>query len=185
MGVVPDEPANQREPQSSSRTDAHPPMPRDKRGWQVAPAPDGRGMPEQPPSGPPAHRRPGFIWFVLVLLVINWLSLFLIHPSSGQQRVPVQFKPFFLTQVQAGKVKSISSKGDTIEGTLKQKVSYPAHDKNAQADDAVLDAGPDLLEQRAAHRAAERKERQHHAPSRRAKATRCSPSCCSASARRC
>jgi cell division protease FtsH len=107
-------------------------MPRDKRGWQVAPAPDGRGMPEQPPSGPPAHRRPGFIWFVLVLLVINWLSLFLIHPSSSQPRVPVQFKPFFLQQVQAGKVKSISSKGDTIEGTLKQKVSYPAHDKSAK-----------------------------------------------------
>jgi cell division protease FtsH len=106
-------------------------MPRDKRGWQVAPAPDGRGMPEQPPSGPPAHRRPGFIWFVLVLLAINWLSLFLIHPSSSQPRVAVQFKPFFLAQVQAGKVKSISSKGDTIQGTLKQKVRYPAHDKDA------------------------------------------------------
>ncbi len=33
-----------------SRRDAHPPMPRDKRGWHVAPAPDGRGMPEQPPT---------------------------------------------------------------------------------------------------------------------------------------
>ena len=107
-------------------------MPRDKRGWQVAPAPDGRGMPEQPPSGPPAHRRPGFVWFVVVLLVINWLSLFLIHPSSGQQRVAVQFKPFFLTQVQTGNVKAITSKGDTIEGTLKAKVSYPAHEKNAK-----------------------------------------------------
>jgi cell division protease FtsH len=117
--------------QSPSRSDAHPPMPRDKRGWHVAPAPDGRGMPEHPPSGPPAHRRPGFIWFVLVLLVVNWLSLFLIHPNSSQPRVAVQFKPFFIQQVEAGKVKSISSKGDTVEGTLKQKVRYPAHDKNA------------------------------------------------------
>ena len=49
-------------------------MPRDKRGWRVAPAPDGRGMPEQAPRGPPAHRRPGFLWFVLVLVAINWLS---------------------------------------------------------------------------------------------------------------
>jgi cell division protease FtsH len=132
MGVVPDEPAEQPESPGASRTDAHPPMPRDKRGWQVAPAPDGRGMPEQTPSGPPAHRRPGFLWFVLVLVAINWLSLLLFQPSSGQPRITVPFKPFFLTQVQSGKVKSISSKGDTIQGTLKNKVRYPAHDKNAK-----------------------------------------------------
>jgi cell division protease FtsH len=132
MGVVPDEPAEQPESQGASRTDAHPPMPRDKRGWQVAPAPDGRGMPEQTPSGPPAHRRPGFLWFVLVLVAINWLSLLLFQPSSGQPRITVPFKPFFLAQVQSGKVKSISSKGDTIQGTLKNKVRYPAHDKNAK-----------------------------------------------------
>jgi cell division protease FtsH len=106
-------------------------MPRDKRGWQVAPAPDGRGMPEQPPSGPPAHRRPGFLWFVLILLAINWLSILLIHPSTSQPRVSVQFKPFFLDEVQAGKVKSITSKGNTVQGTLKAKVRYPAHDKKA------------------------------------------------------
>jgi cell division protease FtsH len=132
MGVVPDEPAEQPESPGASRTDAHPPMPRDKRGWQVAPAPDGRGMPEQTPSGPPAHRRPGFLWFVLVLVAINWLSLLLFQPSSGQPRITVPFKPFFLAQVQSGKVKSISSKGDTIQGTLKNKVRYPAHDKNAK-----------------------------------------------------
>jgi cell division protease FtsH len=106
-------------------------MPRDKRGWQVAPAPDGRGMPEQAPSGPPAHRRPGFLWFVLVLIAVNWLSLLLFQPSSSQPRITVPFKPFFLAQVQRGQVKSISTKGDAIKGTLKQKVHYPAHDKNA------------------------------------------------------
>ncbi len=106
-------------------------MPRDKRGWQVAPAPDGRGMPEQSPSGPPAHRRPGFLWFVLILVAINWLSLLFFQPTSSQPRIKVPFKPFFLQQVQSGQVKSISSKGDTIEGTLKAKVRYPAHDKKA------------------------------------------------------
>ncbi len=131
MGAVADQQPAESMPPGSSRTDAHPPMPRDKRGWHVAPAPDGRGMPEPPTSGPPAHRRPGFLWFVLILLAINWLSLFLIHPSSGQPRVSVQFKPFFLQQVQEGKVKSIASKGDTIQGTLKAKVRYPARDKHA------------------------------------------------------
>ncbi len=115
----------------ASRTDAHPPMPRDKRGWQVAPAPDGRGMPEQQPSGPPAHRRPGFIWFVVLLLALNWLSLLLIHPSTTEPRITVPFKPFFLEQVESGKVKTITTKGDTVEGTLKAKVHYPAHEKSA------------------------------------------------------
>ena len=116
----------------ASRTDAHPPMPRDKRGWQVAPAPDGRGMPEQQPSGrPPPHRRPGFIWFVVLLIALNWLSLLLIHPTTSEPRITVPFKPFFLAQVQSGKVKTISTKGDTVEGTLTAKVHYPAHDKNA------------------------------------------------------
>jgi len=133
---VPDEPSSeQTRDQSSagaSRADTRPPLPRDKRGWQVAPAPDGRGMPEQTPSRPPAHRRPGFLWFVLILIAVNWLSLLLFQPSSGQPRITVPFKPFFLQEVQSGQVKSISTKGDTIQGTLKAKVRYPAHDKKAK-----------------------------------------------------
>ncbi|MEA2152431.1 MAG: cell division protease FtsH, partial [Solirubrobacteraceae bacterium] len=128
---MPDTPPDDSVPPGSMRADAHPPMPRDKRGWRVAPAPDGRGMPEQAPSGPPAHRRPGFLWFVLVLIAINWLSLLLFQPSSSQPRITVPFKPFFLAQVQNGQVKSITTKGDAVQGTLKKKVHYPAHDKNA------------------------------------------------------
>ncbi|HTZ87060.1 MAG TPA: ATP-dependent zinc metalloprotease FtsH [Solirubrobacteraceae bacterium] len=115
----------------ASRADAHPPMPRDKRGWQVAPAPDGRGMPEQTPSGPPAHRRPSFFVLILVLVAINWIALFLFQPKIGEQRVTVPFNPYFLQQVQGGTVKSISTKGDTIEGTFKSKQRYPASDKKA------------------------------------------------------
>jgi cell division protease FtsH len=107
-------------------------MPRDKRGWHVAPAPDGRGMPEQAPTGPPPHRRPGFLWFVLILVALNWLSLLVFQPSTGQPRITVPFKPFFLQEVQSGQVRSISTKGDTIQGTLKAKVRYPAHDKKAK-----------------------------------------------------
>jgi cell division protease FtsH len=117
--------------QESSRSDAHPPMPRDKRGWQVSPAPDGRGMPEQTPSRPPVHRRPTFLWFVLVLVAINWLTLLLFQPKTGEQRVTVPFNPYFLTQVQGGEVKSISTKGDTIQGTFKAKLRYPPSDEKA------------------------------------------------------
>jgi cell division protease FtsH len=115
----------------SARSDAHPPMPRDRRGWQVSPAPDGRGMPEQPPSGPPPHRTRGFLWFVLFLIALNWLAVLLFTPSTSEQRVTVSFSPFFLEQVHAGHVKSISSKGDTLQGTFSEKLRYPAKDKKA------------------------------------------------------
>ncbi|HWX95836.1 MAG TPA: ATP-dependent zinc metalloprotease FtsH [Solirubrobacteraceae bacterium] len=116
---------------SASQTDTHPPMPRDKRGWHVSPAPDGRGMPEQAPSGPPVHRRQGFLWFVLGLLALNWLSLLFFQPSTSQPRVTIPFNPVFLQDVQAGQVRSISTKGDTVEGTFTTKVRYPPSSKNA------------------------------------------------------
>jgi cell division protease FtsH len=124
---VPPEPPSD----SASQTDTHPPMPRDKRGWHVSPAPDGRGMPEQAPSGPPVHRRQGFLWFVLGLLALNWLSLLFFQPSTSQPRVTIPFNPVFLQDVQAGQVRSISTKGDTVEGTFTTKVRYPPSSKNA------------------------------------------------------
>jgi cell division protease FtsH len=103
------------------------PMPRDKQGWRVAPAPDGRGMPENQ-KPPPPHRWRGFWVFLTVLLALNWLSVLLFQPSA-QPRVDVPFSPYFLQQVQAGNVKSISAKGDTIQGTFATKVRYPPSDQ--------------------------------------------------------
>ena len=103
-------------------------MPRDKRGWRVAPAPDGRGMPEQAPSKPPAHRTRGFLIFVLALFALNWVSVLLTQPG-GQPRVSIPFKPFFLQQLQAGEVSSISTKGNSVQGTFRVKVRYPPGSK--------------------------------------------------------
>jgi cell division protease FtsH len=104
-------------------------MPRDERGWRVAPAPDGRGMPEQHKPRPP-HRLRGFWMFVVGLLVVNWISVLLFQPPA-QPRVSVPFSPYFLSEVQAGAVRSISSTGDTIQGTFGTKVRYPASDTKA------------------------------------------------------
>jgi cell division protease FtsH len=130
MRAVPGEPVEQREsPSGVQRRDAHPPMPRDKRGWQVAPAPDGRGMPEQA-SGPPAHRLPRFWLFVFAVIALNWISVLAFQPA-GQQRVTVPFNPFFLEQLKAGHVRSISSKGDSIQGSFTTKLRYPPGDSKA------------------------------------------------------
>ena len=104
-------------------------MPRDKQGWRVAPAPDGRGTPEQH-KPPPPHRLRGFWIFVIVLLAVNWISVLAFQPS-GQPRVGVPFSPYFLNQVETGQVKSISSKGDTIQGTFTSKQRYPPNDGKA------------------------------------------------------
>jgi hypothetical protein len=104
-------------------------MPRDKRGWHVSPAPGGRVMPEQVPTGPPPHRIRGFWWFVIVLITLNWISVLIFNPSTSEQRVTVPFSSYFLEQVKGGEVSSISSKGDTILGTFKVKLRYPATGK--------------------------------------------------------
>ena len=59
-----------------------------------------------------------------IILAINWLSVLIFQPSS-EPRVKVPFSPYFLNQLDAGKVKSIDSKGDTIKGTFKSKQRYP------------------------------------------------------------
>ena len=106
-------------------------MPRDRQGWRVTPAPDGRGMPDEHKPRPP-HRLRGFWIFVIVLLALNWISV-LAFQTSGQPRVKVPFSPYFLNQLEAGKVKSISSKADTIQGTFKTSVKYPPSDSKATA----------------------------------------------------
>ena len=107
------------------------PMPRDKQGWRVAPAPDGRGMPGEHQPRPP-HRWRGFWIFVLVLFAVNWLSVLLAQPGS-RPRVEVPFSPYFLHQLDAGHVKSITSRSNTIQGTWTLALRYPANDDKATA----------------------------------------------------
>jgi cell division protease FtsH len=106
-----------------------PPLTRDERGWRVAPAPDGRGMPNGSKPAPP-HRQRWFWIFVVAALALNWLSV-LMTQAAGQPRVKIPFSPYFLQEVQAGQVKSISSKADAIQGTFATQVRYPPNDTQA------------------------------------------------------
>jgi cell division protease FtsH len=120
-----------RPPITDPEADPGKPIPRDHRGWRVAPALDGRGMPE-PPGKQAPHKRRGFLWIVVVLLIAN-IGVSLLLKPSGPERVSVPFSPYFVSQVQAGHVASISSTGDTIEGTFKVPLRYPAGDAKATA----------------------------------------------------
>jgi cell division protease FtsH len=104
-------------------------MPRDQRGWRVAPAPDGRGSPD-PLKTPAPHRSRWFLWFALGLLAFNLASVLLLSPG-GQQRVTVPFSPYFLSELQSGRVASIATKGDTVLGTFKSPARYPPADTKA------------------------------------------------------
>ena len=129
MSVVADSNLSPRTPQGGDKAVPPAPMPRDKGGWRVAPAPDGRGMPDQHKPTPP-HRMRAFWLLLLGLLAINWLFVLIGQPAS-QPRVSVPFSPYFLQQLEAGKVKSISSRSGSIQGTFTEKLKYPPGDSKA------------------------------------------------------
>ena len=56
-----------------------------------------------------------------VLLALNlWISSLI---PNGHERIRVPYTPTFIQQVQAGNVKSISSKGSTVQGEFRAKAS--------------------------------------------------------------
>jgi cell division protease FtsH len=76
------------------------------------------------------HRTRGFIWFIVGLLALNWLSVLLFQPS-GQPRVTVPFSPYFVKQVTDNKVASITTKAGAVQGTFTVKLRYPVGDAKA------------------------------------------------------
>ena len=66
----------------------------------------------------------------MALLVVNVAASLLLSPG-GQTRVNVPFSPYFVSEVQAGRIASISSTGDTIQGTFKTAARYPTADAKA------------------------------------------------------
>ena len=80
------------------------------------------------PATPPQTRPPLSRWLRLaifpVLLGLNFLLISVVTPGQAP-RVEVSYT-FFKQQVEAGNVVEISTRADTIQGTFKQAVAYPA-----------------------------------------------------------
>ncbi|HEX6713128.1 MAG TPA: ATP-dependent metallopeptidase FtsH/Yme1/Tma family protein, partial [Thermoleophilaceae bacterium] len=98
----------------------------------VSPPPTERAPAPQPPDGDkkppmvPFSRRVTF--FLVGLLALNLLLSFVTGGPPQRERVPYQ--PFFTQQLNAGNVREITSRGDSIEGALVKPVKYdPPGDK--------------------------------------------------------
>ena len=79
-------------------------------------------------------RSRALLLFFAVLFAVNLLLSFLTGGPPDRPRVPYQ--PFFLEQVEAGNVETITSREDSIEGELKKPVQYdpPGDDEPIEVD---------------------------------------------------
>jgi cell division protease FtsH len=103
------------------RTAPPPPAERNKPGWRVSPAPDGRGKPAgRQPMLPWSGRR--FLLILGVLFLLNWLIVAVFAPAEDRIRVP--YNPTFLAEVRDGNVTEISSRGETVQGEFGEEVEY-------------------------------------------------------------
>jgi cell division protease FtsH len=91
--------------------------------WRV------EGSRQRPNSGgTPPPRRSGLGWFWLVLgvmLIINWAVAGSITSTKAPPRVTIPYSVFH-TEVLNGNVSQVTATGETIQGTLRTNIQYPA-----------------------------------------------------------
>ena len=91
------------------------------------PQPGGRDAPRGPrlPRPTPGRRRFGWGWWVIWivgLLALNYWTAS--RATEAPSRVRVPYSPFFLQQVDAGHVASITTKGTAVQGNFKKAERY-------------------------------------------------------------
>jgi cell division protease FtsH len=92
--------------------------------WRVEGMPDSK---QGRAGGRPDWRR--FLWIMLALLVLNWLLASWL--ASAAARTTVSYT-FFWTQVNANNVQTVTSTGDSIQGTFRHQVAYPPGTASSQ-----------------------------------------------------
>jgi cell division protease FtsH len=95
---------------------------REEQRKDASPPPAPRGS--SPTSPEPPRFRPNRWWilFALAALAVNFY--FGSRATEPAARLRVPYSPFFLSQVSAGNVKEITSKGTAIQGNFTQKQRY-------------------------------------------------------------
>ena len=91
--------------------------------WRMEGAPSGEG------DQPPQRSRAGlFWWWVLAALVVNWIVMSLL--VGPEPRTDVSYT-FFVAQVDADNVQTITATGNAIQGDLRAPVSYSSGGETA------------------------------------------------------
>jgi cell division protease FtsH len=98
----------------------------------------GDGRKGDGPSGGPKGAKPPrtlqlgwrILLFALTLLAINYWAASRVTQAPARVRVP--YSPFFLQQVNAGNVASITVKGTAVQGVFVHAVRYPPTDKTVK-----------------------------------------------------
>src|SRR5579859_3475306 len=94
-------------------------------GWRVTQPPGDRARPTMPPGGQPPRTNGRWVALALLvgLLLLNlWLASVVTAPAS---RVAIPFSPTFLNQINAHNVTSITSTGESVQGTFAHAIAYP------------------------------------------------------------
>jgi len=118
-----DNPGDERRPEA-------PPGRRDP--WRV----EGARDPSGPGQGQPP-RRPPLRWFWILfaaLLLFNWVLASTLTRTSAPPRLTIPYS-LFHQQVQDRNIASITATGDSIEGTLRTAIRYPAGDSGKTSKD--------------------------------------------------
>src|ERR1051326_4482881 len=95
----------------------------------------GKGGPP-PKKNPLMQPRPWWISF-LVVLVLNYLLVQVFLPERPNPRIDVPYT-YFKQQVMADNVVDVTSQGDTIQGTFRNAVTYPADKTQGQQQTSTL-----------------------------------------------
>jgi cell division protease FtsH len=91
-------------------------------GWQPRPGSGGPGTP------PPSKQRffgPGFVIFLIAIVVLELLLSTTLKTGTGVAPVRIPYSPTFLAEVNSGNVSEISTKSTTVQGKFRQAVQYP------------------------------------------------------------
>ena len=112
-----------------------PPRPSDRPADRVDQPPPWKVEGGPPAAGTPSPTKPNWgkvlrrtWWLILLALVVNWI---IASTLMGTSRTTVSYTAF-RAQVSAGNVSEVTSTGDTIEGTFRSQVRYPADDTKAK-----------------------------------------------------
>ena len=115
-------------------------------GWRVAPRPTVAACPRSTSRG---RRTACAASDLRARAAGSQLALGAVFQPRRAASRQVPFSPYFLQQVQTRQVKSISSKA-TRSRARSRASRVPAQRLQGDADDAILDRGPDVLEQQRA-----------------------------------